>query len=158
MKYHTKYLIRILKDIKNNTWVTVNNDFGVMSEALWQQFSLVTKPQVKIISKRFMSDPKSLFTAMNVLFYFLQAILRPEHTIPLKTLSIAGFAIVAKDGLFDLVSDQLWWRHTNVGYWHCAIIFIDGSFMCKLVQRRSSQVNNNRAYQFLTTRYSRLTM
>ena len=36
----------------------------------------------------------------NVLFYFLHVICCPEHTIPLKQLSIADFAILAKDGLF----------------------------------------------------------
>ena len=36
----------------------------------------------------------------NVLFYFLHAVWCPEHTITLKQLSIAEFAIVAKDGLF----------------------------------------------------------
>ena len=37
---------------------------------------------------------------MNVLFYFLHVIWCPEHTIQLKQLSIADFAIVAKDSLF----------------------------------------------------------
>ena len=41
----------ILHDIKNNAWVTVNNDLGVTSEAIWQLFSRVTKSQVKIIGK-----------------------------------------------------------------------------------------------------------
>ena len=37
---------------------------------------------------------------MNVLFYFWQVIWCPEYTIPLKQLSSADFAIVAKDSLF----------------------------------------------------------
>ena len=37
---------------------------------------------------------------MNVLFYFLHAIWCPEHTIPVKQLSSADFAIVVKDSLF----------------------------------------------------------
>ena len=41
----------------------------VMSENYWQIASRVTK--------------KSLFMLTNVLFYFLHAILCPEHTIPL---------------------------------------------------------------------------
>ena len=60
----------------------------VMSENHWQIASRVTQ--------------KSLFMATNVIFYFLHAILCPEHTISLKQLLIAGFAIVAKDGLFWL--------------------------------------------------------
>ena len=43
---------------------------------------------------------KSLFTVTNALFYSLHAIWCPEHTIPLKQISIADFAIVAKDSLF----------------------------------------------------------
>ena len=39
---------------------------------------------------------------MNVLFYFLHAVLCPEHTIPLKTIIDRRFRIVAKDGLFWL--------------------------------------------------------
>ena len=44
--------------------------------------------------------PKTLFMVVNVLVYLLHAILCPEHTLPLKQLSIADFAIVAKDSLF----------------------------------------------------------
>ena len=43
---------------------------------------------------------------MNVLFHFLHAISCPEHTILLKQLSIADFAIVAK-----VFSDPALWRH-----------------------------------------------
>ena len=45
---------------------------------------------------------KSLFMVTKVLFYFLHAIWCPEHTIPLKQLSISDFTIVAKDSLFWL--------------------------------------------------------
>ena len=63
-----------LEYIKNNAWVTVNNDFGVTSEAIFLWFSRVTKSQVKIIGKSRVTQ-KSLFTVTNVLFYFLHAIL-----------------------------------------------------------------------------------
>ena len=43
------------------------------------------------------------------------------------------------------------WLHASVGYWHCDVISIECSCMCKLVQRRSSLVNNNHEYWFLTT-------
>ena len=58
----------------------------VTSENHWEIASQVTQ--------------KSLFTVINVLFYFLHTILCSEHTIPLKTLSIADFTIAAKDCLF----------------------------------------------------------
>ena len=38
-------------DIKNNVWVTVNNDFFVTSGAIRQWFSRVTKSRVKIIAE-----------------------------------------------------------------------------------------------------------
>ena len=46
---------------------------------------------------------KSLFAVTNVLYYFLHAFLCPEHIIPLEKLSIADFAIVAKEVFSDLV-------------------------------------------------------
>ena len=58
----------------------------VTSENHWQIASQVTQ--------------KSSFTVTNVLLYFLHVILCPEHTILIKQLSIADFAIVAKDSLF----------------------------------------------------------
>ena len=44
-------LTSLCDDIKNNAWVTVNNDFWVTSEAICQWFSRVTKSRVKIIGK-----------------------------------------------------------------------------------------------------------
>ena len=38
------------RGIKNNAWVTMNNDFFVTSEAIRQWFSRVTKSRVKIIA------------------------------------------------------------------------------------------------------------
>ena len=58
----------------------------VTRENYWQIALLVTQ--------------KSLFTVTNVLFYFLHAIWCPEHSIPPKQLSIAGFDVVAMDSLF----------------------------------------------------------
>ena len=46
------------------------------------------------------SDLKIVIHVTNVLFYFLHAIWCPEHTIPLKQLSIVDYATVAKDSLF----------------------------------------------------------
>ena len=71
----------------------------------------------------------------------------PESTIPLKWLSIANFAIVARDIAFsdiafcDVTTVDLW-RHANAGYWHCDVIFVDCSCTRKLAQRRSSLMNN----------------
>ena len=132
------YLLHILWYIEN-AWDTVNNDFWVTSEAICQQFSRVTKSWEKILGKSHHEwQEKSLFTVTNALLDFLNIILCLEHAIPLKTIINRRF------------------RHKNVANWHGDVIFVDCSHTCKLTQRRSSLVNNNREYRFLATWYSRL--
>ena len=82
---HELLWITILSHEWGNFPITFTSE-EVMSENHWQIASRVTQ--------------KSLFMATNVLFYFLHDILCPEHTISLKQLLIADFAIVAEDGLF----------------------------------------------------------
>ena len=53
---------RFIHDIKNNAWVTVNNDFWVTSEAICQWFSRVTKSRVKIIGKSHHEWPKNRYS------------------------------------------------------------------------------------------------
>ena len=82
---HFRYLMGVVSviwkfparrfDIKNNAWVTVNNDFLITSEVICQS-----------LANHITSDRKSLFSVTNVLFYFLHVILCPEYTIPLKTI------------------------------------------------------------------------
>ena len=57
----------------------------------------------------------------------------------------------------DVITVDLW-RHPNARHWHCDVIFVDCYCTRKLAQRRSSLVNINREYRFLTTRYSRLSV
>ena len=52
----------LVDDIKNNAWVTVNNDFLVTSEVICQWFSLVTKSRVKIIGKLPHEWPKNRYS------------------------------------------------------------------------------------------------
>ena len=88
--------------INNNAWVTVNNDFGLTSEAICQIFSRVTKSRVKTIGKSHHEWPKkSLFTVKNVLFHFLHAILCPEHTIR---------SLISQLSPRTVVSDLALWR------------------------------------------------
>ena len=105
---------------------------------------------------------ESLFTVTNVLFYFLHAILCFEQTISLCTIIDRSFRRCRLGWSFltqhcDVITVDLW-RHANVRHWHCDVIFVDCSCTRKLAQRRSSLVNNNREYWFLTIRYSRLSM
>ena len=71
------------EEIKNNAWVTVNNDFWVTSEA-----------------NRITSDPKIVIHGNECIILFLTRYWCPEHSIPPKQLSIADLAVVAKDSLF----------------------------------------------------------
>ena len=57
----------------------------------------------------------------------------------------------------DVTTGDLW-RHANVGYWHCDVIFVDCSCTRKLAQRWSSLVDNSREYRFLATRHSQLSV
>ena len=50
------------EDIKNNAWVTVNDDFWVTSEAICQRFSRVTKSRVKIIGKSHHEWPQNCYS------------------------------------------------------------------------------------------------
>ena len=49
-------------DIKNNAWVTVNNDFLVTSEGICQWFSRMTKSRVKITGKSPHEWPKNRYS------------------------------------------------------------------------------------------------
>ena len=150
----------ILRYIKNNAWVTVNNDFlwgnsamiftsdEVTSENHWRIASRVTK--------------KSLFTVTNVLFYFLHAISCHEHTDPLRTIIERSFRHCCQARPFlmqhcDVTTINLW-HHANAKYWYCDVIFVYCHCTCKFAQRRSSLVNNSREYRYLATRYSRLSV
>ena len=95
LKKHILDILCAPEVIKNNAWVTLNNDFWVTSEAICQSFW-------KSLANRFTSDQESLFPVTNVLIYFLYALYVLGHTPPLKQLSITDFAIVAKQGLFGL--------------------------------------------------------
>ena len=58
----------------------------------------------------------------------------PEHTVPLRQLSIADFDIVAKDSLFwfSIVTVDLW-RHANVGHWHISWLVLHARIGAKAI-------------------------
>ena len=117
----------------------------------------------KYLANHLTSDQKSLFTATNVLFYFLHAILYLEHTpFRYKQSSIAHFVTVARDGLFwlnivtssQLICDVMRTRGTGIVPSYSLIVLCTR----KLAQKQSSPVNNNRECRFLITRYSRFSV
>ena len=93
-------------DIKNNAWVTMNNDFWVMSKAICQRFQRLPKS----LANRITSDQKSLLTLTNVLFYFLHVMLCPEHTVQLKTKKKYR-SLILPLSLRMVFSNIILWRH-----------------------------------------------
>ena len=75
-----------MPDIKNNAWVTPNNDF--LSRVRWfgKDFHEWWSHKWKSLQNHLTSDEKSLFTELNVSFYFFHAISCHEHINQLNTI------------------------------------------------------------------------
>ena len=107
--------------IKNNTFVTVNNDFWVTSEAICQWFSRVTKSRVKIIGKSHHEWPQIVIHGNECIILFLtRYFMSLEHTILLKTIIDRSFRICRQGRSFltshcDVTRVDLW-RHANAVY------------------------------------------
>ena len=139
-------------------WITI---FGLRVGRFandFHEWRVTSENHLQIASR---VTPKLLFTVTNLLFYFLHAIVSwTVHNSAKNNYRSLISPLPLRTGRSLLI----WYRdvttvdHANAGYWHCDIIFVDCSCTCKLVQRRSSLVNNNREYQFLITRYSRLSV
>ena len=81
--------------IKNNTWITVNYDFGVTSEAI------CTSSLVKLLANRITSDTKIVMHGNEcIILFFTCYSMSLNAQFSEKQLSIADFAIVTEDGLF----------------------------------------------------------
>ena len=149
-------------DIKNNAWVTVNNNFcheWADSAIIFTSDEVTSENHCRIASR---VTKKSLFTVTNVLFYFLHAILCHEHPNPLRTIIERSFRHCCQGRPFltehcDVTTIDLW-RHANAKYWYYDVIFVYCHCTRKLAQRRSSLVNNSREYRYLATRYSQLSV
>ena len=149
-------------DIKNNAWVTMNNDFCHEwgdSVMIFTSDEVTSENHCRIASR---VTKNSLFTVTNVLFYFLHAISCHENTNPLRTIIERSFRHCCQGRPFltehcDVTTIDLW-RHTNAKYGYCNVMFVYCHGTRKLAQRRSSLVNNSREYRYLATRYSRLSV
>ena len=133
-------------EIKNNAWVTVNNDFcheWGNSAMIFMSDEVTSENHCRIASR----VTKSLFTVTNVLIHFLHAILCHEHINPLRTIIERSFRHCCQGRPFltehcDVTTIDLW-RHANAKYWYCDVIFVYCHCTRKLAQRRSSLVNNS---------------
>ena len=130
--HRTYDIMKVAQEIKNNAWVTVNNDFWVTSEAICQWFSRVTKSRVKIIGKSHHEWPKNCYSRQRM-HYFISYTLfyvHGTHNSAKKPSSIAHFATVAKDGLFwlrivtspELICDVTRTRDTSIVTSHSSIV------------------------------------
>ena len=144
-------------EIKNNAWVTVNNDFFVTSEAIRQWFSRVTKSRVKIIAESPHEWQKIVIHGNECIILFLtRYFMSWTHK---SAIIERSFRHCCQGRPFltehcDVTTIDLW-RHANAKYWYCDVIFVYCHCTRKLAQRRSSLVNNSREYRYLATRYSR---
>ena len=147
-------------EIKNNAWVTVNNDFFVTSEAIRQWFSRVTKSRVKIIAESPHEWQKIVIHSNECIILFLtRYFMSWTHK---SAIIERSFRHCCQGRPFltehcDVTTIDLW-RHANAKYWYCDVIFVYCHCTCKLAQRRSSLVNNSCEYRYLATRYSRLSV
>ena len=90
-------------DIKNNAWVTVNNDF--LSRVGWfgNDFHEWRSHEWKSLSNRLTSDKKSVIHGNECIISFpSRYFMSSTHKSPKNLLSTAHFAIVAKGGVFWL--------------------------------------------------------
>ena len=87
--------------IKNNAWVTVNNDFLVTShEVICQWFSLVTKSRVKIIGKSRHEWPKIIIHGNECIILFLTQYFMPWTHNPHKTIIDHSFCHCRQGRIF----------------------------------------------------------
>ena len=110
-------------EIKNNAWVTVNNDFWSQVRWFANDFHEWRSHEWKSLANHITSDQKSLFTVTNVLFYFLHAILCPEHTNPLKN---NHWLLISQLLTRALFSDLALWRHHSwsVTSYKCRVLVL----------------------------------
>ena len=148
---HTSRLVQEIKIIHESPWITI-----FCHE--WGDSATIFTSDEKLFLNRIMSDKKSFFMVTNVLFYFLLAILYPEHTILLKTIIDHWFRYWSFLTWHCDVTTIYLWFHMKVVYWHGDVIFVNCSCTCILAQRQSLPVNNHCEYQFLATQYSWLSM
>ena len=78
-------------EIKNNAWVTVNNDFLVTSGVICQWFSRVTKSRVKIIGKSPHEWPKNCYSRQRMYYFISYTLFYLEHTVQLQTIIDRSF-------------------------------------------------------------------
>ena len=105
-----------LQYIKNNAWVTVNNDFFVTSEATPQWFSRVTKSRVKIIAESPHEWQKFVIHSNECIILFLTHYFMSWTHKSAKNYHRALISPLLPRAAF---SDRVLWRHNNWSVTSC---------------------------------------
>ena len=105
-----------MDDIKNNVWVTVNNDFFVTSGAIRQWFSRVTKSRVKIIAESPHEWQKIVIHGNECIILFLT---RYFVSWTHKSAKNHNRALVSPLLPRAAFSDRALWRHHNWSVTSC---------------------------------------
>ena len=138
--------------IKNNAWVTVNNDFFVTSEAIRQ----------KIIAESPHEWQKIVIHGNECIILFLTRYFMSWTHKSAKNYHRALISPLLPRAAF---SDRALWRHHNWSVTSCEReILVLWRHVCLLSlhaqigAKANSLVNNSREYRYLATRYSRLSL
>ena len=107
MVWASDYFYSFMWEIKNNAWITVNNDFWPLVMWFANYFHEWQSHVWKSSANHITSDQNSLFTVTNVLVYLLHTVFVLNTQFRKKQSSIAHFAIVAR----TVSSDLALWRH-----------------------------------------------
>ena len=106
--FHSDALQADRTDIKNNAWVTVNNDFRVTSEAICQRFSRVTKSRVKIMGKSHHKWPQIVIHGNECIILFLTRYLMSWTHNSVKN---NNRSLISQLSPRMVVCDLALWRH-----------------------------------------------
>ena len=115
LQWHTSEA-NFTRDIKNNAWVTVNNDFFVTSEAIRQWFSRVTKSRVKIIAESPHEWQKVVIHSNECIILFLTRYFMSWTHKSAKNYHRALISPLLPRAAF---SDRALWRHNNWSVTSC---------------------------------------
>ena len=101
-------VIVLWSDIKNNAWVTVNNDFWVTSEAICQyNFHGWRSHEWKSLANRIRSDPKIVIHGNECIILFLTRYLMSNTQFRQNNYR----SLISPLSLWTVFSDLVLWRH-----------------------------------------------
>ena len=149
----------IFRSIYGLPWIII----FVMSQAIPQWFSWVSKSRVKVVAEK-LHDWQKIPVQSNPLYvlFLTRYTMQWTYIISTKTISSRSSHHFHQGLSFlidhcDVTTVDLW-RHVKARFWYCDVLFVDCSCSTYLMQSWSSPVNNKREYRSFATRYSWLSL